>query len=153
MYALLLKVPSSHNKISILTCIVYVISIFIGARKYSLSDNRKLKQQPRKRFFQIFLKILVNNGYENHTHLTVSRNVGGYINSCVDRGKYFLFQSIDKSLHSNKTTVLLMVLCFFFFQEGLDKHFNDKGQDSAWWRGVFLTTLGLGTLAAFMYSR
>lgn len=37
--------------------------------------------------------------------------------------------------------------------EGLDQHFNDKGQDSAWWRGVFLTTLGLGTLAAFMYSR
>ncbi|KAJ7365868.1 hypothetical protein OS493_002590 [Desmophyllum pertusum] len=37
--------------------------------------------------------------------------------------------------------------------DGLDKQFSDKGQDGAWWKGVFLTTLGLGTLAAFMYSR
>ena len=59
MYALLLMVPLSHNKISFLTCIVYVISIFIGARKYSLSDNKELKQQWWKRFFQIFLKIVV----------------------------------------------------------------------------------------------
>ena len=59
MYALLLMVPLSHNKISFLTCIVYVISMFIGARKHSLSDNRELKQQWWKRFFQIFLKIVV----------------------------------------------------------------------------------------------
>lgn len=37
--------------------------------------------------------------------------------------------------------------------DGLDKQFNDKGEEGAWWKGVFLTTLGLGTLAAFMYSR
>lgn len=41
----------------------------------------------------------------------------------------------------------------FSFQDGLDKQFNDKGEEGAWWKGVFLTTLGLGTLAAFMYSR
>lgn len=37
--------------------------------------------------------------------------------------------------------------------DGLEKQFSDRGQDAAWWKGVFLTTLGLGTLAAFMYSR
>lgn len=58
IYALLiLIVPLTHNKISFLTCIVYVLSIIIGVRKYSLSDNRELKQQWRKRFFQIFLNI------------------------------------------------------------------------------------------------
>ena len=106
--------PLSHNKISILTCIVYVISIFIGARKYSLSDNRKLKQQPRKRFFQIFLKILVNNGYENHTHLTVSGNVGGYINSRVDGGKYFLINLLIRAFTVTKQQYYKWCFVFFF---------------------------------------
>ncbi|XP_031558098.1 bcl-2-like protein 1 [Actinia tenebrosa] len=37
--------------------------------------------------------------------------------------------------------------------EGLNKQFRDKTNDSSWWKGVFITTLGIGTLAALVYTR
>lgn len=36
--------------------------------------------------------------------------------------------------------------------DGLEEQFRNR-EDGAWWKGVLLTTLGLGTLAAVMYNR